>query len=354
MHGTSLFYANPPLTFSQILEGIHFSIPFLLVLTVHEFGHYFTARYNRVKVTLPFYVPLWLGSVTTMGTMGAFIQLRSRVKTNKQYFDIGIAGPLAGFVVALGLLWYGFTHLPPADYIFTIHPEWKVLGDQYARHVYTEQALEGRGAVKLGDNLLFWFFEKYVATGPIPSPYDMANYPYLFAGYLSLFFTALNLFPIGQLDGGHILYGLVGRRWHRIISPIIFVGFLFYDGLGWFKYQDFNVSDTNDFLLQAAYLAGYIGLNFMAMSRLHHNRWTVAAMALGLVLIQLLLSYFFPAIEGYSGFLLFAVMLGRFLGIHHPPAEVEVPIGWKRQLLGWFSLLVFVLCFSPKPFIMFG
>ncbi|MDQ1089304.1 site-2 protease family protein [Siphonobacter sp. SORGH_AS_1065] len=353
MHGTSLFYANPPLTFTQVLEGLYFSVPFLLVLTFHEFGHYFTARYNKVKVTLPFYIPLWFGPFTTMGTMGAFIQLRSRVKTNQQYFDIGIAGPLAGFFVALGLLWYGFTHLPPADYIFTIHPEWKALGNQYPQHVYTEEALAGRGAVKLGDNLLFWFFEKFVATGPVPSPYDMANYPFLFAGYLSLFFTALNLFPIGQLDGGHILYGLVGRRWHRIISPIIFVAFLFYAGLGWFKYQDFNQSNTDEFLIQAGYLAAYIGLNFMAMSRLHPDRWTVAALALGMVLMQLVISYFFPAVEGYRGFLLFAVMLGRFLGVYHPPAEIEVPIGWKRQLLGWFSLLVFVLCFSPKPFIMF-
>ncbi|PMD97262.1 site-2 protease family protein [Siphonobacter sp. BAB-5405] len=352
-NGTSLFYANPPLTLSDILGGLAFSLPFLAVLTVHEFGHYFTARLNKVKVTLPYYIPLWLGPFTTIGTMGAFIKLRSRVKTNIQYFDIGIAGPLAGFFVALGLLWYGFTHLPPPDYIFTVHPEWRQFGSNYAQYVYTPQAMEGRGAVGLGDNLLFWFFKKYVAIGTVPHQYDLVNYPFLFAGYLSLFFTALNLFPIGQLDGGHILYGLVGRRVHQIISPIIFVGFLFYAGLGWFRYQDFVVADTNDFLIQAGYLLAYIGMLFLALSRIHDDRLIVVALALGIVLSQLVLSYFFPQLEGYRGFVPFAFMLGRFLGIHHPPADYEVPIGWPRQILGWFSLAVFVVCFSPQPFVVY-
>ncbi|MFT4031425.1 MAG: site-2 protease family protein [Siphonobacter sp.] len=353
IHGTSLFYTPTPFTIRDIARGFKFSLPFLGVLTVHEFGHYFTARANKVKTTLPYYIPLWLGPFTTIGTMGAVIRLRSRVKSNLQYFDIGIAGPLAGFAVALVLLWYGFTHLPPADYVLTVHPEWKQLGSRYADYVYTPDALKGRGAVALGDNLLFLFFKKYVAIGHVPNQYDIAYYPYLFAGYLSLFFTALNLFPMGQLDGGHILYGLLGRKGHSIISPIIFIGFLFYAGLGWFRFQDFTNPNNEEFLIQCGYLSLYAFVLFWSCSRISNNRLTVLAIALSILLVQLGMTCIYPSIEGYQGFFPFAIMLGRFLGIHHPQAEIEVPIGWQRQVLGWFSLVVFLLCFSPKPFMVY-
>lgn len=353
LNGESLFAGEYWPSLRDLGKGLAFSLPFLAVLTVHEFGHYFTARKNRVSVTLPYFLPLWLGPYTTIGTMGAFIRLKSRVRSNIQYFDIGIAGPLAGFAAALVLLWYGFTHLPPAGYVFALHPEWKALGEQYASYVYTPEALSERGAVGLGDNLLLLFFKKYVATGAVPSSFDMAHYPFLFAGYLSLFFTALNLFPIGQLDGGHILYGLIGERGHRVVSPLIFIAFLFYAGLGWFRCQDFILADPMDFAIQSGYLLGYAGLLFWCLSRLDTSNWTIAAIALGIILVQLGLTWFFPEIDGYRGFLPFAVMLGRFLGIYHPPAEIDVPIGWKRKVLGWFSLLVFVLCFSPTPFVIY-
>ena len=109
-----------------------------------SFGHYITARIYRVKVTLPFYIPLWLGIISTIGTMGAFIQIKQPLVSRKQFFDIGIAGPLAGFVVAIGVLWYGFTHLPSPEYVFEIHPEYKTeypiefekYGYNYAEYAY--------------------------------------------------------------------------------------------------------------------------------------------------------------------------------------------------------------------------
>ena len=151
--------------------------------------------------------------------MGAFIRIKSVVRSRLTFFDIGIAGPLAGFIAALAVLWYGFTHLPPADFIFTIHPEYARFGSSYPQFVY-ENAPEN---LILGDNILFWFFKTYIADpARLPHAYEMTHYPYIFAGYLALFFTSLNLIPIGQLDGGHILYGLIGKKKFDTVAPVTF------------------------------------------------------------------------------------------------------------------------------------
>ena len=213
------------LTWDGFLSGFAFSGPFLLILTVHEFGHYFTARYYHIKVTLPYYIPIWLGFlvVPSIGTGGAFIKILGKPKTTREFFDVGIAGPLAGFVIALGVLFYGFTHLPPKDYIFQIHPEYQIFGDNYQNIVYDldtviytkdlnlseeiksqigDSAVFARGGLELGSNLLFDTFKEYVASEPelVPNMMEIYHYPFLFAGYLALFFTALNLLPVGQLD----------------------------------------------------------------------------------------------------------------------------------------------------------
>lgn len=353
LFGSSFLDAFRPMGWPQFLAGLQFSLPFLGVLTVHEFGHYFMARANRVRVTLPYYLPLWLGFATSIGTMGAFIRIRERIRSNRQYFDIGIAGPLAGFVAALGLLWYGFTHLPPPEYIFTIHPEYQRFGLKYFEHVYRNPQ---PGMVALGDNLLFSFFKTYVATDParVPNPYELIHYPYLFAGYLALFFTALNLIPIGQLDGGHILYGLLGQRGHRLVSPILFVAFAFYAGLGLFRFSDFDLRTTESWLYQWGYLLIYGTILFWSFSRLFESRQLVLILAMGVLLGQLVLTFLFPGIQGYSGFVPFVLILGRFLGVYHPSAAIERPLDTKRRVLGWLSLIIFILCFSPKPFLITG
>ena len=131
-HGRSIFMED--FGWNDFVGGMEYSIPFLLILTVHEFGHYFTAIYYNIKSSLPYYIP-FPPLPFSIGTMGALIRLRSKVPSKVQNFDIGIAGPLAGFAMAIIILFYGFTHLPSADYIFQIHPEYKSYGANYAEHV---------------------------------------------------------------------------------------------------------------------------------------------------------------------------------------------------------------------------
>ncbi len=338
------------LGWAEFVAGFQFSVPFLAILTVHEFGHYFTAKANQVRVTLPYYIPLWIGIGQSIGTLGAFIRIQDYINSRRKYFDIGIAGPLAGFALALVVLWYGFTHLPPPEFIFTIHPEYQKWGLDYGLYAY--QHLPEGGAVGLGDNLLFNFFKNHVADpARVPHPYEMIHYPYLLAGYLALFFTSLNLIPIGQLDGGHILYGLIGRKRFHWLSPILFVGFAFYAGLGVFKPTDFAVPTDNAFFSELGSFGLYIGFLYLAFSRISENRMTSLLITLSVVAAQLVVSWVRPDMEGYSGFLAFTFVLGRFLGIYHPETELDEPLDLKRQVLGWIALIVFVLCFSPRPFL---
>lgn len=338
------------LGWEEFKAGLQFSIPFLTVLTVHEFGHYFTAKVNRVRVTLPYYIPLWLGIVQSIGTLGAFIRIQEYINSRRKYFDIGIAGPLAGFVVAVVLLWYGFTHLPPIEYIFTIHPEYKKFGLRYGEYAYLN--LPEGAAMAFGDNLLFWFFKTYVADpSKMPHPYEMVHYPYLLAGYLSLFFTSLNLLPIGQLDGGHVMYALIGDKRFRWLAPVLFVAFAFYAGLGLYTVEDFATLDDEIFFTNLTNLGLYIFFLYVCFSRMTDNRLTTWLLALGVVLGQFALSWLMPDWQGYSGFLAFVLVLGRFLGVYHPETELQEPLDLKRKVLGWLALIVFVLCFSPHPFV---
>ena len=120
-------WALDGLSWKMFFGGLAYSLPLLTFLTFHEFGHYITARLNKVKASLPYYIPLWLPIGLSIGTMGAVIRLKEKLKSRQQFFDIGIAGPLAGFVIALGILYYGFTHLPDHhSLIFDIHPEYKI------------------------------------------------------------------------------------------------------------------------------------------------------------------------------------------------------------------------------------
>ncbi|MGF1533701.1 MAG: site-2 protease family protein [Bernardetiaceae bacterium] len=346
--GRPFFWVSPALTWAHFWDGLHYSIPFLGILTVHEFGHYFVAQYHRLRVSLPYYIPLWLGflplfaGAPSIGTMGAFIRIRSRIWSRKVYFDVGIAGPLAGFVVALGVLWYGFTFLPPAEHIFEIHPEYAQYGLAYADHVYQDAP---EGGVRLGTNLLFEAFKYWVADPALlPNDFEIMHYPYLLAGYLALFFTALNLLPIGQLDGGHVLYGLVGYRWHQRIARLFFFVFLGYAGLGLFSVSDVWESPTG-FIL-------YVGYLYWVWAREFRHWQAALVVALVLVLCQWGIAALFPGIEGYHAWLLFGFLLGRVVGISHPGAEESVPLSPIRKALGVLALVVFVLCFTPQPLLM--
>jgi membrane-associated protease RseP (regulator of RpoE activity) len=340
-------------------QGLYFSVPFLTILTCHEFGHYFTARYYKIKTSLPYFIPLWASALTSLsiGTMGAVIRMTGRTRSRKEFFDIGIAGPLAGFVVSLGVLFYGFTHLPPIDYIFKIHPEYQQYGANYATEVLRIPKFLN-GQIVLGDNLLFKFFKTYIADpNLLPPNFELMHYPFLWAGYISLFFTALNLFPIGQLDGGHILYGLIGKKKFNIISPAIFIAFALFAGYGLFSIHEIQMigkggmfETDQDFF---TYLLIYIFFLRICFSRISPENRTMAwIISLSVVVAQFLLSYIpqIANLHGFSGFLPFLLLLGRFLGIYHPEVEIDEPLDFKRKILGWISLIIFIICFTPYPF----
>ncbi|MCR9251085.1 MAG: site-2 protease family protein [bacterium] len=341
------FYGDEPLLFSHLLGGLSFSLSFLAILTFHEFGHYFTAKYHSVKVSLPYYIPLWLGFLPfgfpSVGTMGAVIRIREKIQSRKLYFDIGVAGPLAGFVVAVLVIVYGFYNLPPLDYIFEIHPEYAKHGRDYA-----EEAFKNKNGLVLrfGPNLLFWILENVLPIDKslLPHPNEVIHYPYFLAGYLALFFTSLNLFPIGQLDGGHVLYGVLGAKTHRIIAPVFYVAALFYAGLGMLN----PLEPDLDFF---AWSMLYLYFLYFCLYSIHPNKRVRWVLAIAIYLSQSIVVIIFPKVEGYMGWLLFLFLVGRFLGIHHPGVIDDRPLSPTRKIVGWLAIVVFILCFSPKPFI---
>ncbi|MCC3155361.1 site-2 protease family protein [Hymenobacter sp. BT770] len=321
---------------AEVERGLWFALPFLGVLTVHEFGHYFTARHNRVRASLPYYIPFPMG----LGTFGAIIRIKDRIFSRREFFDIGLAGPLAGFVVAVPLLVYGFTQLPPLDYLFTIHPEYARYGADYARYVYPP----GQEGITLAKPLLYRLLEAAFANPTrLPHPNELMHYPVLMAGALSLFFTALNLLPMGQLDGGHILYGLMGRRRFNQAALVLFIGFVFYAGLGLFTLH----SDWQTWLYGGPVYALYLGLIFWRVLPKPHQGLLLAA---GIWGAQLAFSVAQPGILGNPGWLIFGLLLGRFTGIYHPPAPDERRLSPGRKVLGWLMVVIFVLCFTPSPF----
>jgi membrane-associated protease RseP (regulator of RpoE activity) len=341
MFGKFLFLGDDVLTFSEVLSGLYFSIPLLGILTVHEFGHFFTARYYKIKVTLPFYIPMWLGFLSipfTIGTMGAFIRIKQLIQSRKEYFDVGIAGPLAGFVVALMVLTYGFTHLPEPEYIFEIHPEYEEYGMNYDE--YYEQLPMN---LAVGDNLLFMFFKNYVADPEkVPNKYELYHYPWLFAGFLALFFTALNLIPIGQLDGGHVIYGLFGYKWSRTISRILFLIMITFSGIGWVPEGPLGV----DFFIGLVF---YLLFLFLAFYNFEKDIKKRLLLVIWVMIIQIFSVKYYPEARDYGLYMVFAFILGRFLGIDHPKALIDKPLDLKRKIIGWIALGVFVVSFTPKP-----
>ncbi|MBC8082742.1 MAG: site-2 protease family protein [Hymenobacter sp.] len=325
-----------PRLWGELRRGLWFSLPFLGVLTVHEFGHYFTARYNQIRVTLPYFIPFVLG----IGTFGAVIRIKDRIFSRREFFDVGLAGPLAGFLVAVPVLMYGFTHLPPLEYLFRIHPEYRAYGADYARYVY-----QGSQSLTLAKPLLYQGLEYWLADpARLPHPNELMHYPVLLAGALALFFTALNLLPIGQLDGGHILYGLLGFQRFNQVSAVFFVAFIFYAGLGLF-------SSHTPYETWLYWGLPYLGYLFLVFWRAVPTPRRALLLSLGVWAGQLAVTTAVPDVAGNPGWLVFGLLLGRLTGIFHPPAPDETPLSSGRKVLGWLMLAIFALCFTPSPFV---
>ena len=190
---------NPFLRPLRLLDGVPFSFTLLAILGTHEFGHYFTARYHGASVSLPFFIPA-PPPIFLFGTMGAVIRMRSPARDRNSLFDIAVAGPLAGLVVAVPALLLGLS--------------WSRVG----------MVLPDHSGLTFGDSLLMRALT-WLVFGSIPTGMDVFVHPVALAGWVGLFVTALNLFPVGQLDGGRIAYALFGS-WHRQVSIATFVGLM--------------------------------------------------------------------------------------------------------------------------------
>ncbi len=178
---------------AALLAGLPFSLALLAVLLAHELGHYAACRYYSVDATLPYFMP----APTIIGTFGAFIRIRSPIYSKRVLFDVGIAGPLAGFVFLLPVLAIGIAFS-------------KVL-----------PGIENSGDVVFGVPPLMRVLQAAIFPG-VPSA-DIYLHPVARAAWAGMFSTALNLLPIGQLDGGHILYSFLGER-HKVFSRLFIVG----------------------------------------------------------------------------------------------------------------------------------
>jgi membrane-associated protease RseP (regulator of RpoE activity) len=247
-----------PFTWLYALHGLWYSGSILAILGAHEFGHYYACRYYRVDASLPYFLP---APLPLTGTLGAFIRIRQTIPGKRELFDIGIAGPIAGFLVAIPVLLVGMglsrvTQLPP----------------------------DTQGFVELGEPLLFKAIA-YLFYGTPPEGYSINMHPMAFAAWFGLLATALNLFPIGQLDGGHISYAVLGR---------------------------------GSTFVTLATVAALIGLTFISSSWLV---WTV----------------------------LTVVMLVAFGPRHPRTFDEDIPLDRSRLWLALAALVMFILCFTPAP-----
>lgn len=279
-----------PYNVSDILKGLPYSLSILFILTVHEFGHYFAAIRHKVKATFPFFIPFPpIAGFFNFGTMGAVIKTKSPIQTNKAMFDIGAAGPISGFIACLIVLIYGFTNLPSVDYILAIHPD-------YFTPEYGKDAI----SLEFGDTLLFIVL-KELFTSPgdfVPPMSEIYHYPYLCVGWFGLFVTAMNLIPVGQLDGGHIIYSMFGSKKHEAVASISMIILLF---LG-------IVSLVSSFV--------EIGVDF-----------------------------------GWTGWLFWALILYFIIKIKHPPVYYFEKLDPVRMFWGYCAIAIFLLSFSPTPFV---
>ncbi len=262
--GAELSLAHPLQSLAALSGGLLFSVPLMLILLCHEMGHYLTARHNRVDVSLPYFIPAPFPSVFMIGTFGAFIRIKSVPRSRRVMFDIGAAGPWAGMLAAVPTVMAGLmlSSVGPLD--------------------------KSGGGIELGNSLLFLWLAR-LALHVNPASVSVNLHPMAFAGWLGLFVTTLNLLPVGQLDGGHVIYALFGRR-HRAISRLFVLGCVL---------------------------------------------MVIVPYALGM--------------DFWAGWLFWAVLM-VFLGVGHPTtADADTPLDPGRRLAAWATVALFVLTFSPVP-----
>lgn len=209
-----------------IVSGLPFTLSLLAILLAHEFGHYLAGRYHKANVTLPYFIPF---PFSYFGTMGAFIQMKAPPKNRRIMLDIGIAGPLAGLIVAIPVLLLGLSlsaveTLPYRLQIGQIF-EGNSLLYLFLKYIVHGELLPHPLTYYGAEPVIYWV--RYFFTGmPLPrGGLDVTLHPIAWAGWAGLLVTAINLIPAGQLDGGHLVYVLLGKRASQLI-PIVLVGLL--------------------------------------------------------------------------------------------------------------------------------
>jgi membrane-associated protease RseP (regulator of RpoE activity) len=210
----------------NLASGLPFAVSLLAILLAHEFGHYLAARYHKTEVTLPYFLPF---PFSPFGTLGAFIQLREPPRNKRILLDIGIAGPLAGLIVAIPVLLIGLSlsEVSQIPEVIQTGQAFSLEGNSIlyllAKYIVHGQWLPQPATFGGVSPLLYWL--RYFFTG-LPSPIggmDVMLHPIAWAGWAGLLVTALNLIPAGQLDGGHVLYSLFGKN-ARVILPVVMIG----------------------------------------------------------------------------------------------------------------------------------
>ena len=244
-----------------IAEGLKFAAALLSILLAHESGHYVACRLYGVDATLPYFVPM--PPPFMAGTLGAFIKIKSPIPSRRALFDIGVAGPLAGFLVIIPVACAALLTGAPAP-----------------------PAPEGATVLVLNDPLLLRLLARPLGVQDLAG---MAPNPFYFAAWIGLLVTSLNLLPVGQLDGGHAVYSVLGRRAHRHAGRVAFLSMLALAPLGWL--------------------------------------W-----------------------HGVPSGALYVILLFVMLRVPHPqPLDERDPLGPARNLVALLTLLVFALSFLPFP-----
>ncbi|NQW30322.1 MAG: site-2 protease family protein [Ignavibacteria bacterium] len=292
--------------------GFTYAALLLGFLTAHEFGHYFAARYHGVDATLPYFIPMPIFSLNPFGTFGAVIKTRSQILSRKVLFDIAVSGPVAGFIACLIILTIGFATLPPFEYILTIHPE----------YAYTNVPLAG---MYFGDTILFSVFKDiFSGSAPyIPPMNEVYHYPFLCVGWFGLVVTTLNMLPFGQLDGGHVLYALIGKKQH-VVATVLWrvIVVLFFCALISIMHDLLQIPSAN-----GAVMWLQLNIDPTLSGMINAAPW--------------LFKYF-------TGWIPFAILVRFIIGIKHPVIQDPEPLSRGRMFIGWASLAILILCFAPR------
>jgi len=283
--------------FQNIFTGWPFAVSMMGILFAHEMGHYVMCRYYKVPATLPFFIPAPL--ISPLGTLGAFIAMRGIPKNKRVLFDVGVAGPLAGVVIAIPVLFLGLSlshlgEIGPAAPGTSGLLEGNSIFYLFSKYIMFGRLLPEPASMNSLSPMLYWIL--YFLTGqPIPfNGLDVQLDPVALAGWAGLLVTALNLVPVGTLDGGHVAYGLFGEKARRIFPVAIGA------------------------LLALSFLPSLLTLSFGAFN---------------------------------FSWLLWVFILFWLGNVRTQPLDDITPLDGKRRALGFFMLVLFILLFTPIPMV---